>query len=89
MSTPPKTKAEFIAQIEKAKQAGAATIESMRQFQEIVEKLLADPATTPEVIALIEARVHQAQALLRANRAVERKIADLFFEHDLDALFAE
>jgi hypothetical protein len=48
-----------------------------------------NPLTTPEDIAMIEDRFEQIRQMMEANKAVEKQIADLFFEHDLDALFAE
>lgn len=88
MSTPPKTKAEFIAAIEEAKRLNEARLEPMREFRRLAESLLSSPSTTPEDIAWIEQRQQDVQTLLEANKAVERQIAALFFEHDLDALLA-
>lgn len=89
MSTPLKTKAEFLAMIAEAKRLNEARLEPMREFRRLAESLLSNPFTTPKDIAWIEQRQQDVQALLEANKVVERQIADLFFEHDLDALFAE
>ncbi len=84
-----KTKTEFIAQIEAAKQASEATIEPLQHFREVALRIIADPKTPPEIIALIEARQQQIQALLKANDLVNQQMAELFFTCDLDALFPD
>lgn len=89
MSEPPKAKAEFLVAIEEAKQANEARLETLRSWREIADRLLANPLTTPDVVAMIEKQQEGIQTMLAANKVVEKQLADLFFEHDLDALFAE
>jgi hypothetical protein len=89
VSTPPKTKAEFLAAIAEAKAANEARLESLRKFREIADSLISNPLTTPDVIAWIEQRNEQIREMLEQSKAQEQALADLFFEHNLDALFAE
>lgn len=89
MSDAPKTKAEFLAAIEEAKAANAARLESLRKFREIADRLLTNPATPPEDIAMIEQRFEQVQAMLDESKTQERMLADMFFEYDVDKLFAD
>lgn len=83
------TRAEFIALIKGAKQANEARLEPLRAWRRIADKLLADPLCTPEVAAMIEQQQQQINEMMEANKAVERQIANLFFEHDVEALFAD
>ena len=89
MIEPPKTKAEFLAAIAEAKRLNGETLEPLRQFREIADRMLVNPLLTPEDAAMIEQRFEQINEALAANKAVEKQLADMFFEHDIDKLFAD
>ena len=54
VSTPQKTKAEFLAAIGQIKQLDQDRLEALRNLRRVADSLIANPATTSDQIASIE-----------------------------------